>query len=174
MLKLQSLRRVIEQAVPDLVRDPERLIVIAGKGRAVATGTDSLSFEYRYTAYVTVLDYTGHMDALILPVLAWAKRHQSELFENPARRDDALRFNVDYLNTEAVDVGLEIELTERAIVTADAAHPTRVHVEHPPEPCHIGRPCLPELWELWLRDQLLAQWRIEPPASSDRFRVGRG
>lgn len=174
MLKLQSLRRVVEQAVPDLVRDPERLIVIADKGRAVATGTDSLSFEYRYSAHIIVLDYAGHMDALILPVLAWAKRNQPELFENPAKRDDALKFNVEYLNTRAVDVALEIELTERAVVTADAAHPTRVHVEHPPEPCHIGRACIPELWELWLRDQMLAQWRMEPPIAADRFGVGGG
>ena len=47
MWKLQSLRKLIESAVPDLKRDPERLIVMATDGAAVSTLAAGLSFEYR-------------------------------------------------------------------------------------------------------------------------------
>ena len=83
MWKLQSLRKLIESAVPDLKRDPERLIVMATDGAAVSTLAAGLSFEYRYTAAITVLDYTGHTDALFVPILAWARVNQSDVLDNP-------------------------------------------------------------------------------------------
>ncbi|WP_454706627.1 phage tail protein [Delftia acidovorans] len=60
MLKLQSLRDFLAQCAPDLARDPENFIVYGDDGRLIATGTASLSFEYRYTAYATLLGYAGH------------------------------------------------------------------------------------------------------------------
>ena len=83
MWKLQSLRSLIESAVPELKRDPERLIVMATDGAAVSTLAGGLSFEYRYTAAITVLDYTGHTDALFVPILAWVRVNQSDVLDNP-------------------------------------------------------------------------------------------
>lgn len=172
MLKLNSLRAVIVQAVPDLARDAENLIVIADEGALHSQGVQNLSFEYVYTARVIVQDYAGHTDALFLPVLAWAKRNQPELFENAERMRKGLQFRVEHLSPNTVDVGISIELTERVIVTADKDHPTRVIATHPEEPCHIGQPCIPEHWELWLRDEvMLAAWDILPPPIQDRFDV---
>lgn len=167
MWKLVSLRRVIEAAVPDLARDPERLIVMAAEGAAVSTLAGGLSFVYQYTAAITVLDYTGHTDALFVPILAWARVHQSELLDNPTGRH--IEFDVEHLNTAAVDIGIRVPLTERAIVKADPDHETRFHVSHPPEPCHPGGQCLPEHWELWLKDTKLAEWDIPLPDEKTRF-----
>jgi len=167
--KLPSLRRLIETAVPELARDPERLIVMAADGQAVSTLAGGLSFEYRYTAAITVLDYTGHTDALFVPILAWVRVHQSELLDSPATQDRGVEFLVEHLNTAAVDIGIRVPLTERAIVRPDQAHPTRFHVTHPAEPCHPGGQCLPEHWELWLKDQKLAEWDIAAPPERARF-----
>lgn len=178
MLKLDSLRALLVQCVPELARDPERLLIVGDDGRMVATGTASLSFEYRYTAYITVLDYAGHADALMVPLLAWLKVNQPELMDNPAKRENAVRFAINPLASGAVDIGIEVDLTERAIVKADPAHPTRVTVTHPPEPGLVGLASFsgdgiatPEHWELWLKDQKLAEWDLLPPTFKQAFNV---
>lgn len=171
MWKLQSLRKVIEEAVPDLKRDPERLIVMATDGNAVSTLAGGLSFEYRYTAAITVLDYTGHTDALFVPILAWVRVHQSELLANPQSQADGVEFTVEHLSTTTVDIGIRVPLTERAIVKTDPDHATRVVVTHPAEPCHPGTACMPERWELWIKEQKLAEWDIALPPERSRFAV---
>lgn len=171
MWKLQSLRQVIEAAAPDLQRDPDRLIVMATGGQAVSTLAGGLSFEYRYTAAITVLDYAGHTDALFVPILAWLRVHQSELLANPHSQAGGVEFTVEHLNTAAVDIGIRVPLTERAIVKEDPDHATRMVVTHPAEPCHAGTVCLPEHWELWLKDRKLAEWDMVVPPERARFAV---
>ena len=169
MWKLQSLRSLIESAVPELKRDPERLIVMATDGAAVSTLAGGLSFEYRYTAAITVLDYTGHTDALFVPILAWVRVNQSDVLDNPKSQSRGVEFSVEHLNTSAVDIGIRVPLTERAIVKPDPQHATRFNVTHPKEPCHPGGQCLPEHWELWLQDKKLAEWDIPAPQEKSRF-----
>ena len=174
MLKLNSLRKLLLQCVPELARDTERLVVLAENGRAVATGTNSLSFEYRYTARIIVLDYAGHADAIMVPLIAWMKVNQPEQLDNPETRESAIQFDVEPLNTGAMDLGISLQLTERALVSRDpdapADAPRRLRVTHPGEPCNVGAVCMPEHWELWLRDEkLLASWDIEPPPAKALF-----
>ena len=174
MLKLNSLKALLTQCMPDLARDPKRLIVLAENGTVVSTGTTSLSFEWRYTARVIVLDYDGHADAVIVPIIAWMKRNQSEQMDNPERWANAIKFRVEPLTTTTMDFGIELQLTERAIVKPDPAAPPdaphRLVVEHPEEPCHIGTVCKPEHWELWLRDErMLAAWDLTPPPAKAWF-----
>ena len=119
MLKLNSLKALLTQCLPDLARDPKRLIVLAENGTVVSTGTTSLSFEWRYTARVIVLDYDGHADAVIVPIIAWMKRNQSEQMDNPERWANAIKFRVEPLTTTTMDFGIELQLTERAIVKPD-------------------------------------------------------
>jgi len=172
MWKLQSLRRLIETAVPDLARDPERLIVMANDGQAVSTLAGGLSFEYRYQAAITILDYTGHTDALFVPILAWVRVHQSELLDNPTSQGRGVEFSVEHLNTAAVDIGIRVPMTERAIVRRDDTHPTRFNITHPAEPEHPGGgPAMRERWELWLKDQKLAEWDLTERADRLRFNL---
>lgn len=170
MLKLSSLRSLLEQAVPELRRDPHRLLVMGDNGRIATTGTASLSFEYQYTAYVTVLDYTGHADALMVPVLAWLKINQ------PEATKDAVRFAINPVDGNAVDIGIELDLTERAIVKADPSHPTRLTITHPPEPGLVGLGSFDgepvqqsEHWELWFDGKKLADWNLLPPDFAQAF-----
>ena len=175
MLKLNSLKALLMQCLPaDLARDPKRLTVLAEGGTVVTTGTASLSFEWRYTARVIVLDYAGHPDAVIVPIIAWMKRNQPEQMDNPDIRVNAIKFRVEPLTTTTIDFGIELQLTERAIVkpdpTAPPDTPHRLLVEHPEEPCHIGTVCVPEHWELWLRDERkLAEWDLSPPPAKAWF-----
>lgn len=177
MLKLQSLRDFLAQCAPDLARDPENFIVYGDDGRLISTGTNSLSFEYRYTVYATLLGYAGHPDAIMVPLLAWCKANQPELFDNPAKRENAIRFAVAPQSASTYDLGIEIDLTERAIVTHDPDHDTRLHITHPEEPGQVGLQRFDgqdiqqlEKWELWLRnEQLLATWEFLPPVWRQRM-----
>jgi hypothetical protein len=173
MLKLASLRKLIEQCVPDLARDPERLQITGEGGRVVATGTAALSFEYQYTAAIAILDYNGHTDALFVPLLAWMQVNQPEQLDNEAARAEAITFEVHPLHDASMDIGIWLDLTERAIVrrapAQGAAH--RLSVEHPEEPDRVGAASLPEHWELWLRDQIkLGEWDIAAPPAREWFK----
>lgn len=174
MWKLESLRALVARCIPDLERDPERLIVMAGGGSVQATLAPGLSFEYAYTAEITVLDFAGHADAIFVPLLAWIAVNQSDLLANPDKRRGAIQFDVDALNTSAVDIGIRIPLTERVSVKPDPDHPTRYNCEHLPEPCHAGVPCMAEHWELWIKDQKIGEWDIPLPDRIDRFGLGHG
>lgn len=163
MLKIPDLRAHLSAAVPALARDPEKFIVLASGGRVVNTGTLALSFEYAYTVKLFALDYAGHADAIMVPLLAWAKRHQPELFDNPERRANCIRFEVEYLTTETIDLSVELDLTERVIVRPrDGGPPGALQAEHPPEALPVGWSDKAEHWSLWLRDEQIAEWSFDP------------
>lgn len=169
MWKLASIRKLLESAVPDFEKNPENLLVLAREGRAITTLAGGLSFEYAYTVEIFIQDYAGHTDALFLPVLAWVRVNQSDLIDNPATQKRGIEFDVDPLTSDTVDICIRIPVTEAAVVKTDDQHATRYIIEHPGEPCHRGRPCLPEHWELWLKDEKLCEWDIPAPPEKTRF-----
>lgn len=158
MLKPGLVRRHLTDANPGLRRDPDKLHIFADKGRIVATGANSLSFEYQYTLNIIVTDYGGHADAIIVPLLAWIRVHQPDLLLNNERRRQGFRFEVEYLNQQSVDLSIEIDLTERVVVTKDGERMVAEHYGEPPDP---DLPLIDQQIELWLRDEHLATWRIE-------------
>lgn len=162
MLKPRSLREHLVRAVPDLKRDPDKLVVLARSGRLVTTGSGSLSFEYAYTLQVVVLDYARHADTITVPILTWVAVNQPELFDSPERRDKAIRFDVEFQNATTVDLSVEIDLTERVLVRPRANQPGAYDITHVPEPAHPAWPQLPEQWSLWVRDEKIAEWEHDP------------
>ena len=166
MLKPNSLRQHLVAAVPELRRDPDKLAIFVRDGKLATTGAGSLSFEYRYTLNLVLMDYASHADAIMVPVLAWLREHQPEIAENPDLRDKALRFEVEFLNAATVDLSVEIDLTERVIVKRRPGTPTpgpeAFEVKHVGEPPRPG--AMPEAtrWEFYLRDELLAAWDYDP------------
>lgn len=143
MRKPNSLREHLSAAVPGLRRNPDKLSIFVREGRLVAAGAETLSFEYRYTLSVVVLDYAGAADSIMLPLLEWVRGNQIEILDNPAQRDKALRFEVDFTNKEAADIAIEIDLSEAVIVApgrdpASADPERRFAVSYPDEPAREG------------------------------------
>lgn len=142
MLKPNSLRAHLTAAIPELSVNPDKIVILVKNGNIAAAGAGSLSFEYRYTLNVIVLDYSSHADAIIVPLLAWLETHQIELFDNVELRDKAIRFEAEFLNKETVDLSIEIDLTERVIVaiadTAQTEVSSRYTITHVPEPDRIS------------------------------------
>lgn len=131
MMKPASLRQAITAAVPHLARNPEKLHLFVDEGRVVATGARTLSFEYQYTLTLIVTDFAAGADEIMVPVLAWLRANQSELFFNPDQRERSVQFEADILNHTTVDLALKLPLTERVVVRVAGAG---YQVEHPPEP----------------------------------------
>ena len=171
MWKLQSLRKVISQSNPELEREPQNFIVMVEGGSAVSTSAKGLSFEYAYTIAITLLDYTGHTDAIFVPLIAWLRVHQNELLANPQSQAQGLQFNIELLNTGSCDIAIRVPVTERVIVKAKPDHPTQLTCDHPPEPHITGVARVPEHWQLYLKDELLAEWNIPTPPLEDRFEL---
>lgn len=165
MLKPSSLRQAITAAVPELKASPDKLLLFVRDGKLATTGAGSLSFEYRYTLNLMVLDYAAHADAIMVPLLAWLRVYQPEIAENPALRDQAVRFEVEFLNGKTVDLSVEVDLTERVIVKPREGQqqPDKAFdVKHVAEPPHVGAAPSGERWEFYLRDELLATWTYDP------------
>lgn len=147
MLKPASLRAAIEAALPSVKANPDKLLVFIEEGSVQCTGAASLSFEYGYTLRVILLDYAEHADTLLIPVLAWVSTNQPELFANPDRRRDGIRFEAELLNHSAMDLDLRIALTERVIVRkTEAGGYTATHAPEPPLDPYEGRNAEP--WTL--------------------------
>lgn len=163
MDKPSSLRETLTKALPAIKKDPQKLAIFVTGGRVIHTGTDSLSFEYAYTLRALLLDYTGHADAVMAPLVWWMKQNQPEIFDNPERRDRAIRFEVEYLNTKAMDLQIELDLTE-AVLSRPRPNgpPGALNLIHKPEPPPTLTILQAERWEVWLRDQQLATWDYAP------------
>ncbi len=157
MKKPQLLRDHITAACPDLATNPEKLTVFIERGQILHTGTPALSFEYRYTLNIVITDWAGSTDVLIVPIVAWLKRHQPDIFDNVARREKAFRFESEIIDHETADIGIEIDLAETVAVQGETVNGVNRLTTR-----HIGEPLLAAPGESETIVDLAAEWRIEP------------
>ncbi|MBN6079893.1 phage tail protein [Aggregatibacter actinomycetemcomitans] len=115
MKKPNQIRKALEESNSLFVQHPDRLQLYTDGGQIICTGAKSLSYEYRYTLNIIVTDYADDIAKIIVPVLAYLRVNQPELFENPARRENGFKFITDYNNNDTLDLSLEIQLTERVV-----------------------------------------------------------
>lgn len=152
MIKHTSLRTALTNALPELKRDPDKLQVFIDTGSLNATLATGLSFEYAYTATIMLLDFTGDPDAVMVPLLVWVARHQSELLANPAQRG-RISFEAEILSNKACDLVIKVPLTERIGVHLNTAG-TGYTIETYPEPAttEADAPALTQLLALFNGD----------------------
>ena len=149
MLKLETLRALIMAAVPRYKNEPAQVIVMTDGGEIISTGTDSLSHEMHYTALVWVLGLSEHPDTVLVPVLAWHKAQQAELYASPGKTPGAFKFHTQLLDdTRCIDLHLRLKISERVIVAIDHATGLVTTSHHAPEPLPIGYSTKPERWQL--------------------------
>lgn len=132
MIKPDSLRAAITAALPDLKKNPDRLLVFVDGGKIVKTGTKSLSFEYQYTLNLILTDFAGDPDVVMVALLAWLQVNQRELFDNFTRQGTGIAFEVDHLNHKTIDLDIKVALTEAVDVATgtDGKH-TMTHRQEP-------------------------------------------
>lgn len=153
MLKPDSLRKALVNAVPVLKINPEMLRLFIDSGSIGATLAASLSFEKRYTLNVVVTDYTGDIDLLLVPVMAWLREYQPDIMTTDEGQKKGFTFYADINNDSSVDISISLLLTERTLVKEiDAAlHVSNIPEPPPPEP--VTRPV-----EMYADGELVSKW----------------
>lgn len=154
MIKPDSLREHLTEALPELRRNPEQMMVFIDRGGLIATAAPGLSFEYSYTLTLIFTDYAGHPDSIMVPLLVWISTQQPELLANPARRGE-IAFEAELLDNDRVDLSIKIPLTER--VGVHAREGGGYNVEHYPEP-QLEQAFGAEHWQVYVKGELVAEW----------------
>lgn len=162
MNKLASLRTYLCATIPALQTDPQQLKLFVESGRMVARG-GSLSFEYRFTLRLILLDFAGSLDLLAVPLMAWLTLYQPDLFLNKETAAKAVRFEAEPLAHDKTDIVVELDLTESVIVTEDTddAGRTRLTATHKGEVVH-PLPYATGDYSLYLGDKIGAEWHLTP------------
>lgn len=161
MKKPDTLRAALVAANAWLASNPDKLLVFVDDGAVMATLAPGLSYEYDYTLNVIVTDFSGDTDALMVPLLAWVRVHQSDLLDNPDKQRTGIRFEADILDNDRCDLSIKLQLTERAVVADDGSG--TLTITYPPEP-QPEAPLPPMHWTLVAHslkgepDQVLAEW----------------
>jgi hypothetical protein len=116
MKKPNSLRTHLLNAVAELQRDPDRMLIFTDKGNVRCTMANGLSFEYAYDLNLILTGFAGELDAVMIPLLDWVRIHQNELLVNLDKSKEAFKFETEILSNHTVDLSLTLPITERVIV----------------------------------------------------------
>lgn len=163
MRKPPSLRDHLTAALPEYRRNPENLLMFVTGGHVATTGTAALGWQWQYQLRLVFCDFTGHPDAVIGPTLVWLRAHQPDLLHHAERQKQAIQIQAEYLNTQAMDLVLDLQLSEsvsaRPVPQGTAGAFELVHRLEPP--CLDGLPH-DAVTALYLNGQQLAAW---PPVN---------
>lgn len=127
-------------AVLELQRDPQRMLIFTEKGNIRCTLARGLSFEYEYDLNFILTEYSGELDAVMIPLLDWMRANQHENLVNSNENKEALKFETVILDNNTVDLSLTFPVTERVIVkhqndgTLNASFPDEPQYERATEP----------------------------------------
>lgn len=161
MKKLEALRARIVAALPELQRTPERLLTFVDDGRIAWRAGTNYDHRYRYECQIIITDYSGEIDALVVPILHWMAVYNPDV---PI--DDALRFEAEILANDRYDLHLFVTLDERVRARTDC-DTGRIETTHLMPAQNNPAACGPGHWQLYIRDgvaaddyRLLAEWDV--------------
>jgi hypothetical protein len=153
MLKPASLKKTLFKSVPLLRQNPDMLRLFIDNGAIDGTLAASLSFENRYSLDVTVTDYTGDMNMLLVPVAAWLRENQPDIMTADAGKRHGFTYVADINNDDSIDLRISLSLTERTLVKENGGALHVTQLGEPPEPEPVIRPM-----ELYINGELVSQW----------------
>ncbi len=128
MKKLADLRNHILANVPDLKRNPDKLLSFIEDGNIEFWQGTNLSHNYTLPIRIIVTDYSGNLDNLILPIISWLSYREPGA--DPQR---TISFEAELLNNDSYDISITVNVTERVIVTALETGLQTEHVLPEPE-----------------------------------------
>ncbi|HAS1783681.1 TPA: phage tail protein [Enterobacter cloacae] len=153
MYKLKSLRQALIDAVPQLRANPERLQMSVGSGNIDARLASSLSFEKQYELKAKVSGFSGYSEGIFVPVLAWLRENQPDIFTLDEGRKNGYLFQIVLNDDETADISFSLQLTERILVSQDEGTLLATYSPEPPLPEPVTRPM-----ELYVNGELVSRW----------------
>lgn len=143
------LRAALEAALPQLKQNPDRLLMFIEAGGLTGASLQAQSFRYRYTLTLVFVDFTGHMDEIMVPLLAWLRQYQPDLIQNSTALAEKLTFEAELISHHQCDIELRIPLTEGVTVTTKDGQNTARHSDAP----YLHESVT--LKQLYLKDELI-------------------
>ncbi|MDE4082863.1 MULTISPECIES: phage tail protein [Enterobacter cloacae complex] len=153
MHKLKSLRQALIDAVPQLRANPERLQMSVGSGNIDARLASSLSFEKQYELKAKVSGFSGYSEGIFVPVLAWLRENQPDIFTLDEGRKNGYLFQIVLNDDETADISFSLQLTERILVSQNEGTLLATYSPEPPLPEPVTRPM-----ELYVNGELVGRW----------------
>ncbi|WP_034950916.1 phage tail protein [Erwinia oleae] len=153
MLKHETLRRALTDAVPTLHANPDALRISLTNGSIAATLAASLSFEKRFTLRLTVTNLAEDIDVLLAPVLAWLRENQPDVMTDDASRSKGFTFAADFNSDGSLSVTIDLLLTERTLVEEKEDGLHVLSIAEPPVPKPVTRPVA-----LYVHGELISRW----------------
>lgn len=153
MNKLNSLRQALIDAIPQLSAHPEMLRFSVENGNIDARLSVSLSFEKKYTLKGLVKNFVGESNQLFVPLLAWLRENQPDIFTLDEGRKNGYLFQIVMNEDESKDISFSLQLTERILVTEENGTLCASYSPEPPLPAPVTRPK-----ELYINGELVSQW----------------
>ncbi len=153
MLKPNTLRAALIEAVPVLHDNPAMLRLWVDKGRNTATLSSSLSFEKQFSLNIAVSGFNDDIDTLFVPVMAWLRDNQPDILTTEAGRNGSFSWSLVTNDDATQEVTIVLQLTERTKVTeVDGALYAETLAE-PLPPALVNRPT-----ELYINGELVSRW----------------
>jgi len=114
MRKPSSLRTALTAALPELKRNPDRLVIWVEDGavRARQTAGDSFSFEYPLS--ILLREIATDIAILVHAINRWLRVNQPDLLA--AGKRDSFKFETDILDNDTADIVFTLDLTEAVAV----------------------------------------------------------
>lgn len=161
MKKPNSLRDHLLNAVPELKRDPDRVLIHTESGKIRCNGLTALSFEYEYELNLILREYSGDLDAVMIPLFDWIRTNQNELLLNLDKSKDAFKYETVILSNNSVDLLLTMPLSERVIVKKN--DDGSITTTFPPEPQYEEILEPKNLKLLNSMGEVIAEWQSTSP-----------
>lgn len=153
MEKPGSLRAAIEAYLPELKRDPDKLVMWVRDGSVRCTQGPDLGFTIAYRLSGALVNFTGHPSVVFLAINGWLAQDQPELL---GALTPGYRFEVDVIDSQTVDLAFELDLDE--VVKVTPREGGGYNLEHPVVIADLD-PALTEpvatLQQLWWRGEKL-------------------
>lgn len=130
MNKPKSIREFLQSRVSALKQRPDDFLTFIESGQVVSTQAVNPSFIYHYKLNIVILDFNGHADEIVLPILIWLRSNQPDILTGEP--NDKFTFEAEILTNETADISISLQLTERVKVTVDGEALTAHHCSEPP------------------------------------------
>lgn len=128
MKKPARLRAEIEQHLPELAQNPEKLAMFVTTGR-VAAYKGTLSHETHFTLSLMITDFAGDLDILNTVIINWLQENQPDILGPGDTDPKGYTLEADILSEGSADVLIELKLTERTTALADEQG--NIRIGHP-------------------------------------------
>lgn len=114
MKKIDSLRTVLTEAIPELRRETDRLRIWVEDGSGSSRQTRTLSFGLSYRVNLLLVEMETDLALIALPIFRWLRVNQPELLKPGA---EGFTFDADILDNRCSDIVIQLQLTENVSVT---------------------------------------------------------